>query len=523
MKDMKAQVIREKPGMALPQSFAERLGALPRSFTKRLGALSRSFKERIGALFHSIRFRLVLWFTAILAIVLCSFSVFLFFTQSNNLQAEAIRELNNRITGVVDNVQTSLQGLGGSVDITLPRGLMRETDVFVLLTPRGDILSSSGPIPAQEAVQIVSAGLQSTGRNNESPAFYWTSPTSQNYVFIITPVQGAFGSPFLMIFGGILDPGALVRRFLLTLIIGSLLTIAIALAGGFWLADRAMRPVKTITQAARTIGETDLSRRINSKSKDELGELANTFDAMLARLQAAFERQRQFVADASHELRTPLTIVNLETSRAIASQRSAQEYQHALSIIHSENDFMSSLVNDLLTLARMDAGQTTIEKNPVDLSDVAVETLERLTPLATRNEVTLEAGNLPEARIAGDRKHLLQMTSNLVENAIKYTTGEHKLVRVETGTSDGTAWIRVIDNGTGIAAEHLPHLFDRFYRVDKSRTREAGAQAEPGSPSGSGLGLSIVHWIATVHGGDVKVESTVGVGTTFEAQFKSLQ
>ncbi len=283
-------------------------------------------------------------------------------------------------------------------------------------------------------------------------------------------MQGQYGITYLIIFGGILDPGALIRRFLFTLIIGSVLTIAVALAGGFWLADRAMRPVKTITAAARTIGETDLSRRINSKSKDELGELANTFDAMIARLQAAFERQRQFVADASHELRTPLTIVNLETSRAIASRRSTQEYQHALSIIHSENDFMSSLVNDLLTLARMDAGQTTIEKKPLDLSDVVVETVERLTPLATRNGVTLEAGNLPETRINGDRQYLLQMLSNLVENAIKYSTGEHKRVWAETGTSEGSAWVRVSDNGPGIAPEHIPHLFDRFYRVDKART-----------------------------------------------------
>ncbi len=479
-----------------------------------------AFKERVGVLLHSIRFRLVLWFTAILAVILFAFSAFLYYTQSRNLQEEAIHEMDRRLTGLAAIVQTALrQGTG---QISIPNGLLRDTDVFILLAPDGTVLASQGSIPAQEAIQIVSAGLQTAPRTSESPAIYWTSPNSQNYAFVISPVQGQLDINFLMIFGGILDPSALVRRFLLTLVAGSLLTLAVALVGGFWLADRAMRPVKTITQAARTIGETDLSRRLNMKSKDELGELANTFDAMLARLQAAFERQRQFVADASHELRTPLTIVNLETNRAIASRRSPQEYRHALSIIRSENDFMTSLVNDLLTLARMDAGQMTIERTALDLSDVAVETVERLTPLATRNGVTLEAGSLPETRILGDRQYLLQMLSNLVENAIKYTTGDKKRVCVETGTADGTAWVRVSDTGPGIAPEHLPHLFDRFYRVDKARTRDAGTEPDPRSPSGSGLGLSIVQWIAQVHGGKVRVESTLGAGTTFEVRFKAV-
>jgi len=479
-----------------------------------------AFRERLGVLLHSIRFRLVLWFTAILAIILCAFSAFLFYTQSHNIQEEAIREIDRRLTGVAQNVQIAL--VQGSRQISISSGLLRDSDVFILLSPEGQVLVSQGPVPAQVAIQVVSAGLQSTPRTSESSAIFWTSSTSQNYVFIVAPVQGQMDMTFLLIFGGILDPSALVRRFLLTLVAGSLLTLAIALVGGFWLADRAMRPVKTITQAARTIGETDLSRRLNMRGRDELGELANTFDAMLARLQAAFERQRQFVADASHELRTPLTIVNLETSRAIASRRSPQEYQQALSIIRSENDFMTSLVNDLLTLARMDAGQTTIEKSRLDLSDVAVETLERLTPLAARNGITLEAGNLPETHILGDRQYLLQMLSNLVENAIKYTTGVKKLVRVETGSVEGSAWVRVSDTGPGIAPEHLPHLFDRFYRVDKARTQDKEAETDPGSPSGSGLGLSIVQWIAQVHGGKVLVESTLGMGTAFEVRFKAV-
>ncbi len=184
-----------------------------------------------------------------------------------------------------------------------------------------------------------------------------------SYMFVTVPLQNGLGRAGWSSWAVLPIHTDLESRLLFTLAAGSLVTLIIALLGGYWLADRAMRPVHTITQAARTIGETDLSRRLNMKSKDELGELANTFDGMLGRLQAAFERQRQFVADASHELRTPLTIVNLETSRTLASPRKPEEYRHALAIIHSENDFMTALVNDLLTLARMDAGQAVMEKS----------------------------------------------------------------------------------------------------------------------------------------------------------------
>jgi len=146
-----------------------------------------------------------------------------------------------------------------------------------------------------------------------------------------------------------------------------------------------------------------------------------------------------------------------------------------------------------------------------------------LTPLANRNGVTLEAGELPVTRLLGDRQSLMQMVSNLVENAIKYSIGERKSVRVETGVENGSVWVRVSDTGPGIAPEHLPHLFDRFYRVDKARTRQDGTGSPASSPGGSGLGLSIVQWIAHVHGGEVHVESELGTGTTFEVRFTGIQ
>jgi two-component system OmpR family sensor kinase len=478
-----------------------------------------SFGKRITYFFHSVRFRLVLWFAAILAIVMATFSGFVYYNQSRDIQGEAQFRLAQKMAALRLVLSITPNGF------VLPQGILQDTDILIYANSSGNVVTSQGPIPTQDASQLAARAQEEYIEHGNSPngTVSWSQGALKlkaNYMFVAVPVLTLTGPSGLIILGSPLDP--LLEKLILTLVAGSLLTLFIALVGGFWLADRAMRPVHTITQTARTIGETDLSRRLNMKNKDELGELANTFDAMLARLQAAFERQRQFVADASHELRTPLTIVNLETSRVLANRRSPEEYQQALAVIHSENDFMSSLVNDLLTLARMDAGQTVIEKVPVDLSDVAVETMERLMPLSNRNGVRLETGELPEVRILGDRKYLIQMISNLVENGIKYTTGEDKHVRIETGRSDGTAWVRVSDGGPGIAPEHLSHLFDRFYRIDKSRTRDDTKDGNHKTPGGSGLGLSIVQWIARVHEGDVHVESTPGVGTTFEARFKAI-
>ena len=458
--------------------------------------------------FHSIRFRLVVWFTVILAFVLFAFSSFIYLSQTRDIRGDALYRLDRKSASIAEALSTS----------DAPTLTLQELDIFVLLSADGKVVVSRGVESKNDVVVLVKNAQQASAQSGEGdtrPLISWIEERGNShihYMFIARPISNGviiLGSPF--------DPYNLFNRLTVTLLIGNLLTLAVAIGGGLWLADRAMRPVQTITQAAREISETDLSRRLNLKSRDELGELANTFDGMVARLQSAFERQRQFVADASHELRTPLTIVNLEASRALASRRTGPEYERALNVIRSENEFMSHLVNDLLTLARMDSGQMAMDKNPLDLSDVALDAIERLEPLAERTHVTLEAGDLLETPLSGDRQYLLQMLSNLIENGIKYTSGKDRRVKVETGQTDDVAWVRVSDNGAGIPEEFLPHLFDRFYRVDKARTRND----EEEQASGSGLGLSIVHWIAQAHGGKVHVESKVGEGTTFEVRFKT--
>jgi len=493
----------------------------------------RSLLARAHTLLRSIRLRLALWFVLILAIVLGFFSAFIYLRQVQDLRVLAVArlEMKARRLGII--LHFSEQGffdrlpLQSLYDAFGNETILQEDDVLAFLTPQGEILQSWGELKSNAVSRLVARATRS-GRPLEafSGGVFSVALSSANprkaYMVMLAPImpQGRLDGFFLL--GTPIDPDNHLPRLLLTLFLGTGGMLAIALVGGFWLADQAIQPVKQITQTARSISETDLSLRLNLDRKDELGELADTFDAMLARLQAAFDRQRQFTADASHELRTPLTIIDLETSRALSARRSAQEYEHALKVIQSENQFMIRLVNNLLTLARMDAGQVALQNQRLDLSDVTLEVVERLAPLAAKEQVKLTVGELPELPILGDRQYLAQMLTNLVENAIKYTTGEEKRVWVETGCSDAAqgkfAWVRVTDNGPGIPEEHLPHLFDRFYQVDRARTRQsydAESQDEQ-TPSGTGLGLSIAQWIAKAHRGIIRVQSRVGEGSTFE-------
>lgn len=492
----------------------------------------RSAPRRLWNFLHSIRFRLTAWFVIILALVLLAFNAFVYRRQTNDLRAQSLDQLVGkartlaqvyRFSGLLMNPdwEQNIPGLSANLE-----PLLQTDETLVLFVPQGQVVQKLGPITDADVTELENYSLSSdqTGRGALIP-FDAHISGNRDYYFVMAPLPISRDSLAFLIIGTPALPADQVRGLLLTLLVADVATLTLALIGGYWLANRAMRPVHVITQTAQEIGETDLSRRLNLHTQDELGELADTFDQMLARLQAAFDRQRQFTADASHELRTPLTIVNLEAERALSSRRPADEYVRVLNVIHSENEFMTCLVNDLLTLARMDAGQTVIKREPVDLSDVALEIVERLSPLASRKGVILSTGDLPELEIQGDRQYLIQMLTNLVENAIKYSGKSGDQVRVETGRSrmEGKdyAWVQVEDNGPGIAAEHIPHLFERFYRVDKARTHDLDASKdhEDEGSEGTGLGLSIVQWIVQAHEGKVNVSSEPGKGTTFEVLF----
>jgi len=501
--------------------------------------------NRARMFLRSIRFRLTLWSITILALILLAFSVFVYIRQAQELEMEAVAKLQLRSQQLAVYIQLSGLFEGEHEYFAEPgeysQGVvtLSEYETLALLGPDEEVLQKVGDIDDATIQQLIYYYRKSN--RADQPAVYptgrgvpgWKSKPNDT-IYLISPLRVERHKAGWMILGRPVDPDAQLSGLAATLFLGSLAVLGVALAGGTWLAGRALAPVRTITRTARGISETDLHKRLRLGTRDELGELADTFDAMLDRLQAAFDRQRQFTADASHELRTPLTIVSLEADQALNRRRSSEEYERALKVIRSENEFMAHLVNDLLTLARMDAGQTRLKLEPLDLNDIALEVVERLSTLAHRDGIELQVDDDPGARVLGDRQYLTQMLTNLVENAIKYAGGKGHHVRVESGSRSNNgkseAWVRVSDDGPGIPQEHLPRLFDRFYRVDKARTRGrqntgdvSGQGAVPNVDGekeldGSGLGLSIVQWIAEAHGGKVTLQSAVGQGSVFEVQ-----
>jgi heavy metal sensor kinase len=283
--------------------------------------------------------------------------------------------------------------------------------------------------------------------------------------------------------------------------------VVVSVAGGWFLASRSFKPVDDIARTARAITAHNLDQRIQPTGiDDELGRLVATFNEMFSRLQLSFAQIQQFSSDASHELRTPLTIMRGELELALRSKKnSSEEYRKVLSSSLEETMHMSAIIENLLTLAKADRGFTHLKTEDVWLRPIIQDLFEDSEMLAERKHITVRLGTLDDALIIGDAVRLRQLFLNLIDNAIKYTpdngTVEISLVREQRFAS-----VKIKDSGVGIPAEELPKIYDRFYRVDKARTRELG---------GSGLGLSIAKWIVDIHGGTISVDSEVNVGTSF--------
>lgn len=459
----------------------------------------RSALRRLIVSIRTIRVRLTLWYVMLLAIILVTFSAFLYLTLAHNLDTELDRSLGaeaQRIIASID-LQDGQPSLNGEFD-------PQSTGIVVALYSRtGTRLMDTNARPA-----FLRATAALAQRIPSEPTLVTVQLTDGTRWRVLTMPVTEDGQV-----AGVLQVGRSEEEIsralgqLVTLMaIAIPATILLTVAGGLFLAGRALNPIDQITRTAERLGAQDLSQRLNLRgTDDEVGRLAATFDGMLERLDRAFRRQREFTADASHELRTPLASLISQVELALERSRTPAEYRRVLTSVRDDARRMTQLLNDLLTLARADDGNVPLIRETLELGELAKQVVAAMEPLARERGVTLERCAAEPVFVNGDQTRLAHLMINLVDNGLKYTpTGGRVTIRVSR--RPGQAIIEVSDTGVGITAEHLPHIFERFYRVDRSRSRSDG---------GTGLGLSICRWIVEAHGGAITVSSLPGQGTTF--------
>ncbi len=458
-----------------------------------------------------IRIRLTLWYTGLLAIILfvLGLGVYSFLRQA------LIAEIDNTIRSHADGVVALFNEENDPLTVLISgRARIPAIDVFasqvyVQIRGRdGHVVQRSTnlgefTLPGREDVFRASLAGQAVT--------YEAREGTRHIRIYSAPIRLRSGQIIGVVEVGQSMEGldATLRTLRLALIIGSGAGLLLAALVGAFLARAALRPVDEITRTARQIamghGPEELERRLQiQQPNDEVGRLASTFNEMLERLERLFQMQQQLVADVSHELRTPLTTLrgNLDLLRRGAVD-DPQMREEAIVAMEAEVSRMSRLLSDLLLLAQADAG-IQLQLEPVEMDTLLLEVYRQALMMAG-GRVKVHLGHEDQALVMGDADRLRQLLLNLVDNAIKYTPpgGEVTLSLVRE-----PGWVRVTvaDTGIGIAPEDLPHIFDRFYRADKARSRAMG---------GTGLGLSIVQWIAQAHGGQITVESRPGEGSKF--------
>ena len=305
----------------------------------------------------------------------------------------------------------------------------------------------------------------------------------------------------------------LLRRVLTALAIAVPLALAAASLGGYFLARKSLSPVVAMSATAANISATNLHERLPMDNpRDELGQLAGVFNALLARLDESFAQQQRFMADASHELRTPVAIVRGEAEIALSqAARRPEEYRESLAIVQDEGRRLTRIVEDLFLLARADAGQLPLQLTNFYFDELTAECARAVRTLAMRRELILECEATTEMPLRGDENLLRQMLLNLLDNAIKHTPRGGS-VTVKCVKDKRNYILTVTDTGAGIPLQAQPHIFERFYRADTARLRQTDSEG-----SGAGLGLSIAHWIAVAHNGRLELLRSDADGSVFAA------
>lgn len=444
----------------------------------------------------SVKLRVTLFYTAILAVILSVVLGFVFLALDLRLVYSSKANLEDAVKNAFDHIDFK----GGQLEIDSRIGLYHDGITLVLYGPTGTLLLGSAPAGFPEETPLISDFHQSAENGGQKWQVY---DLYIGYGDTGVWVRGVYS---LSASASVLNSVTIVAAVCFPLV------LLLSAAGGYLITKRAFRPVDRIIEAANRIsGGRDLSERLPSSSgSDEIARLAQSFNAMLDRLEGAFEREKQFTSDASHELRTPIAAILSQADFALASPNLPQEIRQALNAIRDQSGKMSALAAQLLELTRADSQTLLLEKERVDLSSLCATVAEELEEQAQARGIRIQCRLDPDITLLGDQTLLIRLVINLVANAIRYGK-ENGFVCIRLRKTEGAAMLSVTDDGIGIAPEHLNRIFDRFYRADPARRSSQNA--------GAGLGLSMVQWIVQAHGATISVESELGKGSTFLIRF----
>ena len=455
----------------------------------------------------TLRVRLTLWYGMALALILIIFSTVLYVVTARSLRdavdqsleetaAAAVRALEERgFLPLVDE---------GELMSQFPE-LARIDKFFQIFSPSGTITIRS-PNVKQHEMPLSRQALEVAyaGRTLFESAKYPKEPPLR---LISVPIVYRGSLLYIIQVGTTMDSVEhTLNRLLLVLLVSMPVALVVSLAGGWFMAGRALRPVDAITLAAQRIAGGDLTQRLTAPvSADEIGRLANTFNDMIDRLETSFRQIRQFSSDASHELRTPLTVMRGETELALRRPRETEDYKAVMESNLEEIDRMTRIVDELLFLSRADMGEVKMEHLPVSLDSLIEDVQRQASLLGQERDVQVLLSATTPAVVLGDELRLRELFLNLVDNAIKYSRSGGT-VEMALTIEQEQARLSVTDHGIGIAQEDQPQIFDRFYRTDHARAH---------TKKGTGLGLAICIWIAESHRGQIEVQSKIGEGSTF--------
>jgi heavy metal sensor kinase len=453
-----------------------------------------------------IKWKLTVWYGGILALILVIFSSGVYIYFRNSLQ----KNIDTKIKSIGEVLASSItdvhnQSVFGNFDRYLENVLGRK--------PKGkfiQIIDASGKIgPKMNDIETdtIPVSFKTIERVKRGETVYETMENTNPRLRMLTmPIfENKQVTSIIQVGTSLADFDETMKKLLIIMIISILTSISVTIVAGYFMAKKTLKPVDQIRRAAIKISSSNLDERIDIKGrKDELGRLAETFNAMISRLKDAFQRINQFSIDVSHELKTPLTILKGETEVGLRKDRNNEEYKKLLQSNLEEVDRMARIIDDLLLLSKTDTKDIKLNMESISLRDLVADVCINMKIFANNKKVNLVVNELADVRLIGDELKLRRMLWNILENGIKYTQ-EGGVVAVSSYANNGYVCVTVKDNGAGISQDDIEYIFDRFYRADRSRKRE----------SGSGLGLSISKWIAEAHNGAIEVESQPSVGSQF--------